>query len=132
MAENEKQGRLFLKEADFVAVEAEDGSALPSVPKHWGEDQLAAGAKKVGAKSTRTSTRSTGSGSTSGSGGSGQGGDGKSGDDQSEPAGNASTEAWVKYATDVKGAKPEDLVDAKGEPLGRDDLKEKFGTPSGS
>lgn len=46
-----------------------------------------------------------------------------------EPAGNASTEAWVNYAKS-KGATDEDLVDAEGQPLKRDELRDKFGTPS--
>lgn len=49
-----------------------------------------------------------------------------------EPAGNASREDWVGYAVSVKGATPEDLVDADGKDLGRDALREKFGTPSES
>lgn len=120
MAENTK-GRLFLKESDFVEVEGPDGQELPSVPKHWGKDQLAPGAKKVGRASKSSGSSSSTSGSST-----------QPTDPNAEPAGNASTEAWVKYATDVKGAKPEDLVDDKGEPLTRDALKAKYGTATGS
>ena len=48
-----------------------------------------------------------------------------------EPAGNASTEAWLEYARS-KGASEEDLVDEDGKPLTRDALRDKFGTPAGS
>lgn len=51
-------------------------------------------------------------------------------DPNAEPAGNASTEAWADYATRVKGAKAEDLVDGDGKPLTRDALREKYGTPT--
>lgn len=45
-----------------------------------------------------------------------------------EPKGNASTEEWADFAKS-KGATDADLVDEKGEPLKRDALKEKYGTP---
>lgn len=48
---------------------------------------------------------------------------------EDEPAGNASGEAWLEYAKQ-RGAVDEDLVDDQGEPLGRDALREKFGTPA--
>jgi hypothetical protein len=47
---------------------------------------------------------------------------------ENEPNRNASTEAWVTYAKE-RGAKDEDLVDEQGEPLKRDVLAEKYGTP---
>ena len=46
-----------------------------------------------------------------------------------EPAGSASREEWERFAVEAKGAKPEDLVDEKGDALGRDALRTKFGTP---
>lgn len=48
-----------------------------------------------------------------------------------EPAGNASTEAWVEFAKS-KGAAEADLVDAEGNPLGQRALREKYGTPAES
>ncbi|WP_278255587.1 hypothetical protein [Nocardioides convexus] len=36
---------------------------------------------------------------------------------------------WVEFAK-TKGAKDEDLVDAEGKPLSRDDLRAKYGTSS--
>lgn len=47
---------------------------------------------------------------------------------EDEPAANASTEAWVEYAK-KRGANDEDLLD-DGKPLGRDALRDKFGTPA--
>jgi hypothetical protein len=44
-----------------------------------------------------------------------------------EPAGNASVEAWTSYARS-KGASDEDLLDADGKPLGRDALRDQFGS----
>ena len=121
MAENQKtKGRFLLTEKDFVEVVDADGNPLPSVPKHWGEDQLAPGAKTK-SKPAKKAASSSGSGSKSGSG------DGEKADD--EPAGNASTEAWVKFAKS-KGATDDDLKDAAGEPLGREELKAKYGTPA--
>ncbi|WP_193613156.1 hypothetical protein [Nocardioides lijunqiniae] len=113
---NENAGQFLLKEKDFVKVVDAEGNDLPPVPKHWGADQLPAGAEKKGRASS--SGRSGQSGSQSGA--------------DAEPAGNASREDWATYAEKVKGAKPEDLLDADGKDLGRDELREKFGTPSGS
>lgn len=48
-----------------------------------------------------------------------------------QPAGNGSTEKWVEYAK-AKGATDADLLGADGEPLNRDELKAKYGTPTGS
>lgn len=45
-----------------------------------------------------------------------------------EPARSGSTEAWVTYAKE-RGATDADLLDDKGEPLKRDALAEKYGTP---
>lgn len=49
---------------------------------------------------------------------------------EDEPAGNATTEAWVEYARTRKGASPEDLLNDDGKPLGRAALVAKFGTPA--
>jgi hypothetical protein len=121
MAENKKtKGRFLLTEKDFVEVVDADGKDLPPVPKHWDEDQLAPGASKK-SKPAKKAASSSGSGSGSGGGkGSGTG---------TEPAGNASTEAWVDFAKS-KGATDADLTGADGEPLGREELKAKYGTPA--
>lgn len=47
---------------------------------------------------------------------------------EDEPAGNATTEAWVDYAK-KRGALDGDLVDDDGKPLGQKALRGKFGTP---
>jgi membrane protein involved in colicin uptake len=47
-----------------------------------------------------------------------------------EPAGNASRDAWAEYARTSKGAGDSGLVDEDGNDLGRDALREKYGTPS--
>lgn len=44
-----------------------------------------------------------------------------------EPAGNASTEVWAAYAVS-RGASEDDLKDEDGHPLGRDELRVKYGT----
>jgi membrane protein involved in colicin uptake len=49
---------------------------------------------------------------------------------EDEPAANATTEAWAEYARTRKGASPDDLLDSDGQPLGRNALREKYGTPS--
>jgi hypothetical protein len=49
---------------------------------------------------------------------------------EDEPAANATTEAWAEYARTRKGASPDDLLDTDGQPLGRNALREKYGTPS--
>lgn len=49
---------------------------------------------------------------------------------EDEPAGNASRDAWAEYARTSKGASDADLVDEDGNDLGRDALREKFGTPA--
>jgi hypothetical protein len=60
MAENAKvEGRHLLTEKDFVEVVDDEGNELPPVPKHWGEEQLPAGASFVKGKSGSSS--STGS-----------------------------------------------------------------------
>jgi len=48
--------------------------------------------------------------------------------EEHEPAGNASRDDWVAFAR-LMGASDEDLVDADGKDLGRDQLREKYGTP---
>lgn len=48
-----------------------------------------------------------------------------------EPAGNASRDDWAAYAR-TQGATDADLVDGDGEPLGRDQLREKYGTGTNS
>lgn len=55
MAENTK-GRHLLTEKDFVDVVDDEGNDLPPVPKHWGEDQLPAGAKVKSKGSTAKKT----------------------------------------------------------------------------
>ncbi|WKN47144.1 hypothetical protein [Nocardioides sp. Arc9.136] len=117
MADN--KGTHLLTTRDFVDVVDEAGNDLGyQVPKHWGADQLAPGAKK---KSGRTSAASSSSGSTPAAPTKPEG----------EPAGNASTEDWVAYAKS-KGATEDDLKDEQGEPLGQKALREKYGTPTGS
>ena len=108
------KGRQFLTEKDFVDVVDAEGNDLPPVPKHWGEDQLPAGAKTKKGKGAKSSK--DGGGSTP--------------DPDAEPKGNASRDDWAAYATKVKGAKPEDLVDGDGKDLTRDELAAKFGTPA--
>lgn len=118
MAEN--QGKHLLTARDFVDVVDEEGNDLGyQVPKHWGADQLAPGAKKKTGRSSSSST--SGSASTQQAPAKPEG----------EPAGNASTEDWVAYAKS-KGATDEDLKDEQGEPLGQKALREKYGTPTGS
>lgn len=48
---------------------------------------------------------------------------------EDEPAGNASTDAWVEYAK-KRGALDADLLDEDGKALGQKALREKFGTPA--
>ncbi|CAI9417347.1 hypothetical protein [Nocardioides sp. T2.26MG-1] len=116
MAENQStKGQFLLKEKDFVKVVDADGNDLPAVPKHWGEDQLPAGASKKG----RASSSSSSSSSTPT----------PPPDPDAEPAGNASRDAWADWAKRVKGATDADLVDTDGKDLGRDEIKAKFGTP---
>lgn len=93
MTENTK-GRLLLTEKDFREVVDDEGNALASAPKHWGEDQLAPGAsfkestrkapaKQPAAKKTaakKAAASGTESGGESGSSDSGSGdGSGDSG-----------------------------------------------------
>lgn len=116
MADN--QGRLFLREKDFVEVVDAEGNDLPPVPKHWGEEQLAPGAKFKKRSSSRSSSSDGG-----------KGGGGSDPASPEEPAGNASTEVWAEFAKS-KGATDADLVDGEGKPLGRDEIRAKYGTPS--
>lgn len=135
MAGKTIKGRHLLVAKDFVEVVGPDGEDLPSVPKHWGEEQLPPGAsfkkKSRGSSSsvhnssastapptqppapdaTSTTHRSTPD---------------VPNPDVAPPAGNASTEAWVEWAKTVKGATDDDLKDADGEPLKRDDIKAKY------
>jgi hypothetical protein len=99
------------KESDFVDVVDAAGDPLEHpVPKAWlGTDLLEAGVKKAG-KASKSSGSTGGSGST--------GSDGA-------PAGNASRDDWVAYAK-AQGATDADLVDADGNDLGRDELREKY------
>lgn len=46
-----------------------------------------------------------------------------------EPKGNATRDEWEQYARS-KGATDADLVGADGKPLGRDELRDKYGTPA--
>lgn len=115
-------GKHLLTEKDFTRVVDAEGNELPSVPKHWGEDQLPAGATKKSGRATSNTSSSSSTSSTST----------PAPDPDAEPAGNASRDAWADFATKVNGAKPEDLVDTDGKDLGRDELREKFGTPAAS
>lgn len=123
---SDNNGRLFLREKDFVEVVDADGNDLPPVPKHWGEDQL-----PLGAKFKKKASRSTGSSSSStpATGDSGDGSQSSGDGGPAEPAGSARTEAWVAFAK-AKGATEEDLVDEDGNALGRDALRAKYGTSS--
>ncbi|WP_278255588.1 hypothetical protein [Nocardioides convexus] len=40
---SDSNGRLFLREKDFVDVVDADGNDLPPVPKHWDKDQAPPG-----------------------------------------------------------------------------------------
>lgn len=117
-----RKGRLFLEKKDFVEVVDAEGNDLPSVPKHWGEEQLAPGAKFKKKSSSRSS--SSDGGKTGG-----KAGGGSDPASPEEPAGNASTEVWAEFAKS-KGATDADLVDDDGKPLGRDEIRAKYGTPS--
>lgn len=120
---SKSQGRHLLTEKDFVDVVDEEGEVVGSVPKHWDDDlDLAPGLKKKsGGRRGRASDQSSGS-------------DGGSTPPpvkpEDEPAGNASTEDWAAYARTAKGAEDADLVNEQGEPLTRDELRAKFGTPA--
>lgn len=47
-------------------------------------------------------------------------------DPDDPPAGNASRDEWAKYAT-AHGASEEDLLGEDGKPLGRDELRDRYG-----
>ncbi|HEY1118753.1 MAG TPA: hypothetical protein VGE43_13655 [Acidimicrobiales bacterium] len=49
-----------------------------------------------------------------------------------QPAGNASRDEWAAYALSLDGVTDADLVDDEGKDLGRDALREKYGTPPAS
>lgn len=83
---------------------------------------LEAAAAELGFRLVPIEADDTGSGDDTGGDGSG---DSKP---ENEPAGNASTEAWATYAKS-KGATDDDLKGADGEPMGRDEIRAKFGTP---
>ena len=74
MAENTK-GRHLLTKKDFVQIVDADGNDLPPVPKHWGADQLPAGAqrKSSGSSSSRKSAKKSTAKKTAASGGQGSG-----------------------------------------------------------
>lgn len=92
-------------ENDFVTVVDDNGVVQENkIPKAWIGTDLAPGLKKAGRKAA-------------------------SSDPGAEPAGNASTEDWAAYAR-TQGATDADLVDADGEPLGRDELRAKYGSGS--
>ncbi|MDP9820389.1 hypothetical protein [Nocardioides massiliensis] len=118
MAEN-SNGTHVLAGKDFVDLVDEADEVVGSVPKHWRDDQLPPGTKKKG-RSSRSSSTST----PTGGGQRQQTPSTPSG----EPAGNASREDWAAYAV-TQGAEEKDLVDDKGEPLGRDELRAKYGQP---
>lgn len=48
-------------------------------------------------------------------------------DPDETPAGNASRDEWADYAL-AHGASADDLVDEDGKPLGRNELREKYGS----
>jgi nucleotide-binding universal stress UspA family protein len=101
-------GRELLSEKDFVDVVDAEGNPLPSVPKHWGEDQLPPGAKKVSKKAAKKAADKVA--------------------DDGVPKGNAPTEEWIAYARKSDGFTEADLLAADGEtPLTRDELRAKFG-----
>jgi hypothetical protein len=101
-------GQYLLKEKDYVDVVDAEGNPLPPVPKHWDEDQLLPGAKKVSKAKAKKAAD-------------GAGGDGV-------PKGNAPTEEWVAYARKADGFTEADLLAADGETsLTRDELRAKFG-----
>lgn len=101
-------------ESDFVKVVDAAGNEQPPVPKAWvGKDLLPEGTKRPGRGGSSTSSTQQQSPAPSGDG---------------QPAGNASRDDWAAYAKSSKGATDADLVDDKGEPLGRDEIKAKYGT----
>lgn len=113
-------------EKDFVTVVDEDGVVQPEkIPAAWIGTDLAPGVKKATRKQ-RDSQESPGD--TGDAGGSGS----TPPDPNVEPKGNASREDWAAYAATVKGASAGDLVDSDGEPLSRDAIREKYGTPADS
>jgi hypothetical protein len=109
------------KQSDMVDVVDAEGLAipgLPQVPKAWLESKaglVPPGTKKGKPKDPAADTSSASSSPAPTPRKPGE-----------EPKGNASTEEWEAYAKE-KGAKAEDLLDDKAEPLSRDALKEKFG-----
>lgn len=114
---SDHNGRFLLKDKDFVDVVDESGEVVEGlrVPKHWDNDQLAPGFKKKASSAPAKKAAAP---------------DGGKAKPEGEPAGNASTEDWVEYARTKKDAEDADLLDEAGEPLSRDELREKFGTPT--
>lgn len=49
-----------------------------------------------------------------------------SGDESAEPAGNASREVWAAYVVAAGLATEDQLLDADGEPLGRDAIRDTY------
>lgn len=95
-------------EEDMVSVVNEAGVVQENkIPKQWLGTDLAPGLKKAGRVKAAAAENPN-----------------------EEPAGNASREDWAAYAKSVKGVTDADLVDAEGKELGRDELREKFGTPA--
>jgi hypothetical protein len=115
MSDESAKGTFLLKEKDFVEWVDAEGNPLPPVPKHWGADQMPAGATKK-SKAAKSSSGSS---------------DDKV-DKDAEPKGNASADDWAAWAKRVKNATDDDLKDADGEPLKRDEIRAKFGTPPAS
>lgn len=104
-------------ESDFIDTVDENGKPGPRVPETWLGTSHAEGLKKKG-RTRSSSTQQTRQEPPPPAG-------------PTEPAGNASRDDWAAFAK-AKGATDEDLVDDQGEPLGRDELRAKYGTPSGS
>lgn len=109
--ENEGTGTLLLPQEKFVTWLDANGDELPPVPKHWGADDMPAGATKVKAAKADKSDK---------------GGV----DPNDEPSKSGTKAAWVAYAKAAKGASDQDLVDVDGKDLTRDALAAKFGTPA--
>lgn len=100
-------GRFLLEESDFVDVVDADGNDLPPVPKHWGKEELPAGAKKKSSKAKKAASPSD--------------------DESGEPSKNASRDAWVDFARE-NGASEEELVSPEDGGLKRDELAAKYGS----
>jgi len=120
MAEEQRQNGAYTK-GEMVRIAVNDKVQPDPVPAAWiGTDLVPAGAKKA----TRAQIAKADGGDDTGDP------TPPVSDPDAEPAGNASRDEWAEYAVRVKGAKPEDLIDDQGEPLGRDMLREKYGAPA--